>query len=65
MTNIFLYRWKWLGELKQDDGGFIMSVEGEEDVRFVSGSFQVLHRYSIQQGRLLRYGDGFLASASP
>ena len=45
-TNIFLYRWKWLGELKQDDGGFIMSVEGEEDVRFVSRSFQGSRRYS-------------------
>ena len=27
------YRWKWLGELKQSDGGFRMSVGGEEDVR--------------------------------
>lgn len=45
-ANSFIYRWKWLGELKQDDGGFIMSVEGEEDVRFVSGSFQGSRRYS-------------------
>ena len=26
-------RWRWLGELKQSDGGFRMSVGGEEDVR--------------------------------
>ncbi|KAH0537239.1 hypothetical protein FGG08_005941 [Glutinoglossum americanum] len=25
--------WKWLGELKQRDGGFTLSVGGEEDVR--------------------------------
>ncbi|KAI6245499.1 Protein farnesyltransferase subunit beta [Erysiphe necator] len=25
--------WKWLGSLKQPDGGFQMSVDGEEDVR--------------------------------
>lgn len=25
--------WRWLGELKQSDGGFRMSVGGEEDVR--------------------------------
>jgi len=27
--------WKWLGTLKQPDGGFQMSVGGEEDVRYV------------------------------
>lgn len=27
--------WKWLGALKQPDGGFQMSVGGEEDVRYV------------------------------
>lgn len=43
-----------------------MSVEGEEDVRFVSGSFQDSQRMlKTQQGRLLRYGDGFLTGASP
>ena len=26
-------RWRWLGELKQCDGGFRMSIGGEEDVR--------------------------------
>lgn len=26
-------RWRWLGDLKQPDGGFQMSVGGEEDVR--------------------------------
>jgi protein farnesyltransferase subunit beta len=25
--------WKWLGALKQPDGGFQMSVGGEEDIR--------------------------------
>jgi len=25
--------WKWLGALKQPDGGFQMSIGGEEDVR--------------------------------
>ena len=29
----FVLRWRWLGELKQSDGGFRMSVGGEEDVR--------------------------------
>ena len=28
--------WKWIGSLKQPDGGFQMSVGGEQDVRFVS-----------------------------
>lgn len=28
--------WRWLGSLKQPDGGFQMSVGGEEDVRYVS-----------------------------
>lgn len=27
--------WKWLGSLKQPDGGFQMAVGGEEDVRYV------------------------------
>lgn len=27
--------WKWLGALKQPDGGFQMSVGGEEDIRYV------------------------------
>ena len=27
--------WKWLGYLKQPDGGFKMSVGGEEDVRYI------------------------------
>jgi protein farnesyltransferase subunit beta len=27
--------WKWLGALKQPDGGFQMSVGGEADVRYV------------------------------
>jgi len=26
--------WKWLGALKQPDGGFLLSVGGEEDVRY-------------------------------
>jgi protein farnesyltransferase subunit beta len=29
--------WKWLGTLKQPDGGFQMAVGGEEDVRYVLG----------------------------
>lgn len=28
--------WKWLCQLKQEDGGFQMAVGGEEDVRYVS-----------------------------
>ena len=32
-TMSLAFRWKWLGELKQSDGGFRMSVGGEEDVR--------------------------------
>jgi protein farnesyltransferase subunit beta len=28
--------WKWLCQLKQQDGGFQMAVGGEEDVRYVS-----------------------------
>lgn len=28
--------WRWLGSLKQPDGGFQMAVGGEEDVRYVS-----------------------------
>jgi protein farnesyltransferase subunit beta len=27
--------WKWLGSLKQPDGGFQMALGGEEDVRYV------------------------------
>lgn len=27
-------RWRWLGQLKQPDGGFSLSVSGEEDVRY-------------------------------
>lgn len=32
-TMSLVCRWRWLGELKQSDGGFRMSVGGEEDVR--------------------------------
>ena len=32
-TMFLVLRWRWLGELKQSDGGFRMSVGGEEDVR--------------------------------
>ena len=34
--------WKWLGALKQPDGGFQMSIGGEEDVRYV-----LRHDYNI------------------
>ena len=30
------YSWKWLGDLKQRDGGFTLSVGGEEDVRYTA-----------------------------
>ena len=30
--------WKWLGKLKQTDGGFSVSQGGEIDVRYVPGS---------------------------
>lgn len=26
--------WLWIGELKQVDGGFSVTVDGEEDVRY-------------------------------
>lgn len=43
-----------------------MSVEGEEDVRFVR--LRIIPRFNnilkIQQRRLLRYGDDFLTGAS-
>lgn len=32
---ILQQRWRWLGEVKQADGGFRMCVGGEEDVRYV------------------------------
>ena len=28
-------RWKWLGSLKQADGGFSLCIDGEEDIRYV------------------------------
>ena len=30
---IWLNRWRWLGQVKQADGGFEMCKGGEEDVR--------------------------------
>ena len=34
-TNVSsVHRWRWLGELKQSDGGFRVCVGGEEDVRY-------------------------------
>ena len=28
------FRWRWLGQVKQSDGGFRLCVAGEEDVRY-------------------------------
>jgi protein farnesyltransferase subunit beta len=30
---VLLTRWRWLGRLKQSDGGFSVTEGGEEDVR--------------------------------
>lgn len=30
-----IYSWRWLGQLKQADGGFQVSLGGEQDVRSV------------------------------
>ncbi|MCJ1427287.1 CAAX farnesyltransferase (FTase) subunit beta [Sticta canariensis] len=43
--------WRWLGDLKQHDGGFVVCVGGEEDVRYVNrkslgGPFQKPDVYS-------------------
>ena len=35
--------WKWLGRLKQADGGFQMSEGGEEDVRYVKRNTTSFH----------------------
>ena len=34
MADLKSLRWRWLGEVKQNDGGFRMCVGGEEDVRY-------------------------------
>lgn len=34
ISSDYVYRWTWLGWLKQPDGGFALSVDGEEDVRY-------------------------------
>ena len=33
-----LFRWKWLGEIKQSDGGFAVCKGGEVDVRYTHGT---------------------------
>ena len=35
--------WKWLGALKQPDGGFQMSAGGEEDIRYISEMSRMQH----------------------
>ena len=41
-------RWRWLGELKQSDGGFRMSVGGEEDVRYGTQKTRFLHTQCLR-----------------
>ena len=35
-------RWRWLGELKQQDGGFAVCVGGEKDVRCEPSRYSLL-----------------------
>jgi protein farnesyltransferase subunit beta len=40
--------WKWLGALKQLDGGFQVSVGGEEDIRYELGILGISHADTYQ-----------------
>ena len=46
-------RWRWLGQLKQADGGFRMCIGGEEDVRWVRGDSTAGDSYLIDNEVLL------------
>ena len=41
-------RWRWFGELKQSDGGFGMTVGGEEDVRYGTRKIGCLDSQRLQ-----------------
>jgi hypothetical protein len=65
--------WKWLCALKQPDGGFQVSVGGEEDVRYVRGATRSpwdpgtrpANIGGVSKGGILRIGDHHLAEHSP
>lgn len=46
--------WKWLNSLKQPDGGFTMSVGGEEDVRQVCPALKALTVFNFHEDTMER-----------